>query len=180
MPYYVRRSLEGYPARTPLAGLAQGYEAMASSLPPGSPVLLLALSRLAQRAQQLLLEYGSGGSREQLQRPGLDLIRLYAHLALIIDFQVCVFHAAMRQVEAPARRTHRVCWCLACCTHCIILAKVLPEALDLLEAAVRAVPREVAVDACSCIEEVLASTDDYTRKSLFVRWYMRLAAACAP
>ena len=62
----------------------------------------------------------------------------------------------------------------------VVWQKVLPEALEVLEAAVLAVPGGVAVDACSCIEEVLASTDDYTRKTLFVRWYMRLAAACAP
>lgn len=56
---------------------------------------------------------------------------------------------------------------------------MLPEALGVLEAAVLGLPAEAAVDACTCIEEVLASTDDYTRKTLFVRWYMRLAAACA-
>jgi hypothetical protein len=57
--------------------------------------------------------------------------------------------------------------------------QVLVEALNVLEAAVLELPAEAAVDACTCIEEVLASTDDYTRKTVFVRWYMRLAAACA-
>ena len=86
VPYYVRRALGGYPARTPLAGLAAGYEAMAGALPPGSPVLLFALQRLAQRAQQALSAPSAHGPQAQ---PGLDLIGLYAHLLLIIDFQVC-------------------------------------------------------------------------------------------
>ena len=125
MPYYVRRSVEGYPARTPLAGLAQGYEAVASSLPPGSPVLLLALSRLAQRAQQLLQGGGSsgGGSEEQLVRPGMDLIRLYAHLALIIDFQVrvlrvCGVSGCGNDRPGHAAAVHTVARQLGCCHAC--------------------------------------------------------------
>lgn len=58
--------------------------------------------------------------------------------------------------------------------------QVLPEALEVLEAAVLGLAdAEVAARACSCIEEVLAGSDDYTRKTLFVRWYMRMAAMCA-
>ncbi len=84
MPYYVRRSLEGYPGRTPLAGLAAGCDAIARQLPVGSPALLLALRRVAQRAQQLLQGPASASATQQ----GLDLINLLAHLMLIIEFGV--------------------------------------------------------------------------------------------
>ena len=33
----------------------------------------------------------------------------------------------------------------------------------------------IALEACSCIVDILSSSDDYTRKVLLVRWYMRLA-----
>lgn len=86
MPYYVRRSLEGYPGRTPLTGLAAGCEAIARHLPVGSPALLLALHRLSQCAQHLLRPGSSntGGTTQ----PGLDLINLLAHLMLIVEFGV--------------------------------------------------------------------------------------------
>jgi len=79
---YVRRSLEGYPGITPLSGLASGYEAIAGFLPVGSPVLLFALQRLAQRAQDILRKPGG------LLQPGLDLVSLLAHLMLLIDYNV--------------------------------------------------------------------------------------------
>lgn len=82
MPFYVRRSLEGYPARTPLAGIASGYEAMAGHLPVGSPAHLYALESLADQARQLL---HAGSVSKQ---PGLDLINLLAHLMLVVDIQV--------------------------------------------------------------------------------------------
>ncbi len=82
VPLYVRRSLEGYPGITPLSGLASGYEAIARHLPAGSPVLLFALQRLAQRAQAILHKPGG------LLQPGLDLVSLLAHLMLLIDYNV--------------------------------------------------------------------------------------------
>jgi hypothetical protein len=82
VPLYVKRSLEGYPGITPLSGLAGGYEAIAWHLPVGSPVLLFALQRLAQRAQGILRKHGG------LLQPGLDLISLLAHLMLLIDYNV--------------------------------------------------------------------------------------------
>ena len=82
VPLYVRRSLEGYPGITPLSGLASGYEAIARHLPAGSPVLLYALQRLAQRAQSILRKPGG------LLQPGLDLVSLLAHLMLLIDYNV--------------------------------------------------------------------------------------------
>ncbi len=82
VPLYVRRSLEGYPGITPLSGLASGYEAIARHLPAGSPVLLFALQRLAQRAQAILRKPGG------LLQPGLDLVSLLAHLMLLIDYNV--------------------------------------------------------------------------------------------
>jgi hypothetical protein len=83
VPSYVRRSVEGYPILTPLAGLAGGYEAMCQQLPIGSPALLYALDCLAGKAQQLL----HGGTVSSKQ-PGLDLVNLLAHLVLLVDFQV--------------------------------------------------------------------------------------------
>ena len=82
VPLYVKRSLEGYPGTTPLSGLAGGYETIARHLPVGSPVLLFALQRLAQRAQRILRKPGG------LLQPGLDLISLLAHLMLLIDYNV--------------------------------------------------------------------------------------------
>lgn len=78
----MKRSLEGYPGITPLSGLAGGCEAIARHLPVGSPVLLFALQRLAQRAQAILRKPGG------LLQPGLDLVSLLAHLMLLIDYNV--------------------------------------------------------------------------------------------
>ena len=78
----MKRSLEGYPGTTPLSGLAGGYEAIARHLPAGSPVLLFALQRLAQRAQRILRKPGG------LLQPGLDLVSLLAHLMLLVDYNV--------------------------------------------------------------------------------------------
>jgi hypothetical protein len=56
--------------------------------------------------------------------------------------------------------------------------QVLPDALQSLEKVVTSCEKDVALEACSCIQEVLASSDDYARKILFVRWYTKLASAC--
>ena len=84
VPLYVKRSLEGYPGTNPLSGLAGGYETIARYLPVGSPVLLFALQRLAQRAQRILRKPGG------LLQPGLDLVSLLAHLMLLIDYNVSI------------------------------------------------------------------------------------------
>jgi len=84
--YYKSRALSGYPGRTPLAGLAAGYEAMARHLPVGSPALLLALRQLAQHAQRLLQPPSSAATQH-----GLDLINLLAHLMLLVEFGVTIF-----------------------------------------------------------------------------------------
>lgn len=47
----------------------------------------------------------------------------------------------------------------------------------MLEEVVAACDRTVALQACSCIVEILSGSDDYTRKVILVRWYMRLADA---
>ena len=82
VPLYVRRSLEGYPGITPLSGLAGGYKTIGRHLPAGSPVLLFALQRLAQRAQAILRKPVG------LLQPGLDLVSLLAHLMLLIEYNV--------------------------------------------------------------------------------------------
>ena len=56
-------------------------------------------------------------------------------------------------------------------------AQALPDALQALEDAVLSCDADVAIEACSSIQQVLAGSDDYTRKILLVRWYMQLAAA---
>lgn len=58
-------------------------------------------------------------------------------------------------------------------------AQVLPDALQALEEAVLSCDADVAVEACSSIQQVLGGSDDYTRKILLVRWYMQLASACS-
>ena len=106
MPYYVRRSLQGYPGRTPLAGLAAGCEAIARQLPVGSPALLFALRHLAQRAQQLLQQPGSAGATQQ----GLDLINLLAHLMLIVEFGVRTSAAHPVTVSPAVGGRSKVLW----------------------------------------------------------------------
>ena len=44
---------------------------------------------------------------------------------------------------------------------------------------VLAAPPGLALAACDCLAEALAGSDDYARKVPLVRWYQRLAAACA-
>ena len=40
----------------------------------------------------------------------------------------------------------------------------------------RALPEDVAVEACTWLAEVLSGSDDYVRKVPCVRWYHNLAA----
>jgi len=69
-PYYARRALAAYPARTPLAGLTAGYAELARALPVGSAAASLALRRLAARAGELLAGGRAGaGSPASLQDP---------------------------------------------------------------------------------------------------------------
>ena len=90
-PFYVRRALEGYPARTPLNALTTGMDALARSLPAGSPMVLLCLQRIAAHCLQMLRT----GREEDLQ-PALDLVHLLGYLLLVMDVQV-VFGVALVQ-----------------------------------------------------------------------------------
>lgn len=53
--------------------------------------------------------------------------------------------------------------------------QALEDGLLLLEEVVRVCEQHVALQACSCIVDILSGSDDYTRKVTLVRWYMRLA-----
>ena len=96
-PYYVARSLAGFPQRTPLAGLALGLETLAAHLAMGSSISLLVLEYVARRAQELLsaptvegsIPAAPGGSdRSPSQSAGLQLIGLVARQLLLVDIQV--------------------------------------------------------------------------------------------
>jgi len=56
-----------------------------------------------------------------------------------------------------------------------VLAQALEDGLLLLEEVVKSCEQGVALQACSCIVEIMYGSDDYTRKVILVRWYMRLA-----
>ena len=55
--------------------------------------------------------------------------------------------------------------------------QALEDGLLLLEEVVQGCDRHIALQAGSCIVEILSASDDYTRKVRLVRWYMRLAHA---
>ncbi len=55
------------------------------------------------------------------------------------------------------------------------IAQALQDGLLLLEEVVKSCEQGIALEACSCMVDILSGSDDYTRKVLLVRWYMRLA-----
>lgn len=86
VPFYVKRALANYPDSTPLPSLMMGMDALARSLPSGSPGILFCFERIQERAAEL----ESGQISQSL--PGSDakqgLLHLLIHLVLVMDIQV--------------------------------------------------------------------------------------------
>ena len=76
--------MEGYPQCTPIAALSAGVDMIAREMPNGSPVILLCLNALAQRATALL---SPSTTAQHSTKAGLDLVRLMAQMQLVVDFQ---------------------------------------------------------------------------------------------
>lgn len=62
----------------------------------------------------------------------------------------------------------------------VVEFQFISDALDIVEHLVLDSAVETRVSACTCIYEVLSSSDDYTRKVRFAHWYQKLASACGP
>ena len=61
----------------------------------------------------------------------------------------------------------------------VVEYQFLPEALEMLQKAVLSCPDpSVQLSACDCVNEVLVTSDDYTRKVNCAQWYQQLAARC--
>ena len=79
---YLDRALGAFPHATPLPALNAGLDALARTLPVGSPLVLYSALRVSTRLQQL-----QGKPPAQLHA-ALDLARLLAHLLTVVDLQV--------------------------------------------------------------------------------------------
>ncbi|KAL0036123.1 hypothetical protein WJX79_004331 [Trebouxia sp. C0005] len=84
IPFYMKRALEAYPSCTHISGLTAGVDAAMRELPSGSPVVLLTLHILVDRASALLF---TNDGMKQNPEAALDLIRLLAQMLLVIEFQ---------------------------------------------------------------------------------------------
>ena len=64
----------------------------------------------------------------------------------------------------------------------VVEFQFLSDALDTVEQVVLGTGNAVAtqVPACTCIYEVLSTSDDYTRKVRCAHWYQKLASRCGP
>ena len=64
----------------------------------------------------------------------------------------------------------------------VVEFQFLSDALDTVERVVLdcANAVESQVSACTCIYEVLSTSDDYTRKVRCAHWYQKLASRCGP
>ena len=61
----------------------------------------------------------------------------------------------------------------------VVELQFLPEALNTAQDAVLSCKDLAAqLAACNCINEVLLTSDDYTRKVKCAQWYQNLAASC--
>lgn len=83
MPFYLRRSLEGFPMHTPLDGLGYGIGTICRVLPVGSPVTTYMVRKVTQQCQAVLLSTSG-----QAGRAGQALLRLLADTLLAIDLEV--------------------------------------------------------------------------------------------
>jgi hypothetical protein len=83
VPFYLRRTVEAYPQRTPLMGLSLGFGTICRVLPVGSAVTQFAVNRLAARAEALL---ASNDPRDL--GSGLEVVRLLAETLLAVDHEV--------------------------------------------------------------------------------------------
>ena len=64
----------------------------------------------------------------------------------------------------------------------VVEFQFLPDALDAVEEVVLGCDNAVGTQAsaCTCIYEVLSTSDDYTRKVRCAHWYQELASRCGP
>jgi len=77
-PFYAERSLRNYPTATPLDGFTAGLDALARTLPPGSPAMPFCLRRISERCLALVGD----------PKAALGLVHLLAYLLLVVDLQV--------------------------------------------------------------------------------------------
>ena len=64
----------------------------------------------------------------------------------------------------------------------VVEFQFLSDALDTVEEVVLGCDNAVGIQAsaCTCIYEVLSTSDDYTRKVRCAHWYQKLASRCGP
>eukprot|EP00884_Botryococcus_braunii_P014432 jgi/Botrbrau1/22990/Bobra.0030s0054.1 len=96
VPFYVHRTLEGFPSMTSVDGLGYGVGTICKVLPVGSPMTTYTIDKVAHLCQATLQ------SREpNTVKSGLDLTRILAKTILAVDHQV--LPSAMDAISSLAR-----------------------------------------------------------------------------
>ena len=73
--------------------------------------------------------------------------------------------SARHAQAAPAAQAH-------------VAVQVLPSAMAMAEGCLHACEQEARLELCAAMLQVLAASNDYTRKVACARWYQDLAAGC--
>lgn len=162
-PFYVRRSLDNYPGGTPLQMFVTGMDALVRTLPAGSPAASLCFRRIARRASEL----ARAGSQEEAAG---GLVHLLAHLLLVVDLQVSP-QAPVSASDWACRRRASIAWMAG--GECSAL-QALDDGCKVLAQTLSEWPALLRADLVEDIGRIVASSDDYARKVLLVRWYQGL------
>ncbi|KAL4188100.1 hypothetical protein AMTRI_Chr09g42410 [Amborella trichopoda] len=91
--YYMQRTLEAYPAITPMEGLSSGVIALVRHLPPGNPAIFYGIHSLFDKAYELCIEStvqsnNNEENKKEVKELGMELTELILRLMFLVDIQV--------------------------------------------------------------------------------------------
>ncbi|KAL2622623.1 hypothetical protein R1flu_002828 [Riccia fluitans] len=159
--YYTERAVELFPDVTPFKGLVSGINAIARYLPAGSPVLVYCLSRLAQRTEALYRnEVLSEISARSLQEASTQ-----TESTSVDGRKVSIEDMGVAE-KLQALLLHLIL---------IVDLQVLPELLKLAARLVLSLPVHQQTAALGEVYDIVAVSDDYTRKPSIVPWLQTLS-----
>ncbi|KAG6554863.1 hypothetical protein Mapa_003446 [Marchantia paleacea] len=157
--YYAQRALELYPEFTPFKGLVSGFGAISRHFPSGSPAVVYCLSRLAERTGDLYktdkhLKTQDFAPPTKSRVNGSDQSRRVSvdEMGTAEKLQVLLLHLIL-----------------------VVDLQVLPELLKLVASLILNLPLHQGTAALDEVYDVIASSDDYTRKPAVVPWLQSLS-----
>ncbi|KAL3691320.1 hypothetical protein R1sor_004971 [Riccia sorocarpa] len=158
--YYAERAVELFPDVTPFKGLVSGINSIARYLPAGSPVVVYCLSRLAKRTQALYTEEVSAKSASPPQETSSR-----TESASVDGRKVSIEQMGVAE-KLQALLLHLIL---------IVDLQVLPELLKLVASLVLGLPVHQQTAALEEVYDIVAVSDDYTRKPLIIPWLQTLS-----